>query len=937
MPDPDHEYVMSDTTHAGSGVDAHAASHQEIGLAALRRGHIDAEQLVVAMCAVGRAPTASLFEVWIQSGLLDRTELAELLQQLRRRNGESSGPGEATQLALVGAAEQHTGAVGEDVNASLTLADVLRTFGPDRPLQLREAPRRGALGRASESAPVSSSEAELALHAEKAQEKARYLLGGELGRGGGGRVVKAFDRHLGRSVALKALLEWPQSREVVEAFVEEAQATGQLEHPNIVPIYDIGRLPDGQVFYTMKRVRNRSLRDALEGLRAGDPDVVEEYGQTRLLTIFLQVVQAIHYAHVRGVIHRDLKPDNIMLGDYGEVHVMDWGLARILQKGVVTERSLRMRSDSGAENQTVGTPAYMPPEQARGDLASVDERSDVYSLGVILYEMMTLRQPSTRSTVMETLMAVIADPITPPRRAAPDRNISEDMEQIIMRALEKEPAKRWASAKHLHDAVEKYLDGRNEREARRHLYEGERQSSLYDRARGEVLELEQEVRELAARIEEWRPVEDKRALWRVEDRLRDARTRMVRKFGDAVRDLTQSLAYVPDFVPARRALSRLLWSRFRLAERDNNELEQLTYENLLRQYDDGTYLARIDGEATCSFHLGLRRAELFLSRHVERDRCMELGNATHIGSAPVATTRVSRGGYLLRVKAPGAPLVRVPLFLRRSEPEVHEITVARRENVLPGYLFIHGGQTIIGGDREAFDALPRSRQPVDHFCIQQYPVTFREYIAFLDALAEGDPERVEAHLPRIREGEGLLVTRDAAGGFRPAPILIEGPMRELYPEGSGAEWHLPVLGINHEDALAYCRWRSEETGFPITLPTELEWERASRGADGRVYPWGNHFDPTFCKMNASRRMPSQPEPVGSFPVDRSPFGVHDMAGGVREIVANPNPDGAEVVVRGGSWAADARFCRVGTRSHILRDARLSNVGLRTAYRLERWD
>lgn len=915
--------------HSDQHTREHSASlHRRIGLAALERRYLSLEELATALIDVGERPDRSPFAVWVQGGRLDRTELAEILHALDPAQQLHTGPLEAL-LQDTGSppAVPGTGPIPKvpagEVMRSLTFADVMQTYGFDRPLT---APGNGEPTGVEEQAGASADPV-----SQTDTGGQRYLVGGELGRGAVGRVVKAFDRLLGRNVAMKVPLAWPLDRDQVERFIEEAQATGQLEHPNIVPIYDVGQLPGGGLYYTMKRVRSRSLRDALDGLREDDESTVDEFGQTRLLSIFLKVALAIHYAHVRGVIHRDLKPENIMLGDYGEVHVMDWGLARVKQDGVMTERGLRRRTEVPAGPQTVGTPAYMPPEQAQGRLDEVDERSDVYSLGVILYEMLTLRQPSTRTTVMETLMAVITDPIPPPRRIAPDRDIPEDLERIVMRALEKEPGKRWQSAKSLHDAVEKFLDGRNEREAQRHLYEGERHFRLYEQARDEMARLDEAVREVSARIEDWEGTENKRSLWQLEDLRTESASRMVRKFGDALREFTQSLAYMPRHQPALHAVSRLIWSRYRVAERDNNPLDLIIYENLLRQYDDGTWLSRIDDPAPLAIELsGCTDGEVFLASIEEHDRVLRPGPARHLGTAPITGIGVPRGSYLLQVKAPGRPSLRVPLHILRSDPVPLSITVPERNNCPADFCFIPGGSTILGGDPEAFDPLPWQRVDVPPFFLQRYPVTFGEYLAFLDDLDRIDPDLAEDRAPRTRDADGHLVVRDADGRFAPAPVLIEGPMRDLYPENGRHEWDLPVLAIRYDDALAYAAWKSSRDGLPYTLPTELQWERAARGADGRRFPWGNTFDATFCKMNASRPVPSQPEPVGSFPIDRSVFDVFDLSGNVREFTLADHPDDHEVVTRGGAWNSDARTCRAASRTRVLRQARLAVVGFRLA-------
>jgi tetratricopeptide (TPR) repeat protein len=241
------------------------------------------------------------------------------------------------------------------------------------------------------------------------QTGTRYQLQGEIARGGMGAVLRGRDVDLGRDLAVKVLLEKHADRpEVVRRFIEEAQIGGQLQHPGVVPVYDVGRFGD-RPFFTMKLVKGHTL-EALLAERA-EPAV----DRPRFLAIALQVAQALAYAHAKGVIHRDLKPANVMVGAFGEVQVMDWGLAKVLHEGGIadeerasrkhepkegtlirTARSTGSAGSFGTQTEAgslLGTPAYMPPEQANGDVALLNRRADVFGLGAILCEVLTGKPP----------------------------------------------------------------------------------------------------------------------------------------------------------------------------------------------------------------------------------------------------------------------------------------------------------------------------------------------------------------------------------------------------------------------------------------------------------------------------------------------------------------------------------------------------------------
>ena len=242
----------------------------------------------------------------------------------------------------------------------------------------------------------------------------RYQLLGEIARGGMGAILKGRDNDLGRDLAIKVLLDSHKDKpEVVQRFVEEAQIGGQLQHPGIAPIYELGRLADNRPFFAMKLVKGQTLSKLLNDRYATSDE------RSRFLGIFENICQTVAYAHSRGVIHRDLKPANIMVGAFGEVQVMDWGLAKVLAEGGVNDERRANTKHSGHSvietirtgvgsdspvsfgtagshtrvGSVMGTPAYMPPEQALGEVHTMDERSDVFALGGILCEILTGKPP----------------------------------------------------------------------------------------------------------------------------------------------------------------------------------------------------------------------------------------------------------------------------------------------------------------------------------------------------------------------------------------------------------------------------------------------------------------------------------------------------------------------------------------------------------------
>lgn len=295
----------------------------------------------------------------------------------------------------------------------------------------------------------------------------RYGVIGEIARGGMGVVLEARDRALRRDIALKVLLDGG-SEEARARFIEEAQVQGQLEHPNICPVHELAEDLDGQPYFTMKRVRGEPLSARLRRIKQG----LEPHDLNALLGVFVKACDAVAFAHSRGVLHRDLKPANIMTGEFGEVQVMDWGIAKVggeasAAAGPDSSRSTPVvssdaREDGGALTRVgsaMGTPHYMPPEQFLAAEA-VDQRGDIYALGAILYEILTLTTPVDGDNLGSIVRKVQLGQIEPPSQRTAGRAIPRDLELATMKALALRREERHPSVLALRDDVQAFLDGR---------------------------------------------------------------------------------------------------------------------------------------------------------------------------------------------------------------------------------------------------------------------------------------------------------------------------------------------------------------------------------------------------------------------------------------------------------------------------------------------
>ncbi|HTL34142.1 MAG TPA: serine/threonine-protein kinase [Kofleriaceae bacterium] len=281
----------------------------------------------------------------------------------------------------------------------------------------------------------------------------RYRLGAELGRGGMGRVVEAFDTQLGRTVALKEVLP-TGSTNVVRRFQREVQITARLEHASIVPLYDSGKNADGKPFYVMRRVSGKPLDQLIERARGLDERLA-------LLPNVLAAIDAIGHAHKRGVIHRDLKPQNILVGELGETVVIDWGLAKVIGEEDLEPDSVEPKIPTAADSlkthigAVFGTPGFMAPEQARGE--ELDQRGDVYALGATLYQLMAGKPPVSGKSATEMIASTITHKIVPVTRVVPEA--PPELVTIIDKALAGDPKHRYANAGELAEDVRRFTTG----------------------------------------------------------------------------------------------------------------------------------------------------------------------------------------------------------------------------------------------------------------------------------------------------------------------------------------------------------------------------------------------------------------------------------------------------------------------------------------------
>ncbi len=753
---------------------------------------------------------------------------------------------------------------------------------------------------------------------EERNPELRYEKICSLGMGGMGEVWRVADRLLGRPVVMK-VARVDLAGGWRERFAHEARIGARLQHPWILAVYDAGLLEDGRPYLTLREAIGRPFDQLIGALHRASSD--GRFGTTpggwtlrRLVGVLQQAAEAVGHAHGLGILHRDLKPDNLLVGPFGEVELIDWGLALCLD-------------EHDGRGECVGTPGYAAPEQLRG--AGLDTPTDVFSLGALLHQLLSGSAPQSDRT---------AGGWAP---SPPSSMVPTELWKLAREAMEPDPDRRPADGHVFAARLMAWLDAAaREAEALRWVAE-----AAHEQAAAKLLRHEATVRGEAAnaqlrQIAVWAPVAEKVTIWQEIDAAQGLAQQAADRAALAEHHLEVALTHDPQCAPAHAQLAAAWQHRHAEASARKDFGEMARCLAKVRQHAGPAEARWVGGRALWMLETDLGGAHLRLQAEVETERRRIPGGPPYdyqLDPHGRLEVELPAGSYRGQLRGPNGALLTIHLGLGRGAT-VHwggvdgplDWARAMRDRAaasFPNERLVPGSWVVVGGDAWAPASLPRRRIYVDSFVMEEHPITNAKYIAFLDALVRAGRE-AEALMwaprggaARVGDPAGHIYGRRSDGGFA------------LVPDAQGDLWdpQWPVVLVDWHAAQAYAAFRAETEGFPWRLPSEVEWEKAARGGDERVYPWGDQVDPSFCCMRESH--PGRPLlfPIGEPVLDRSPYDIHGLGGNVRDWCMEAwSTDGPPVdtkgrlqlspatgpgprVLRGGSWISNTIHVRSAHR------------------------
>jgi serine/threonine protein kinase/formylglycine-generating enzyme required for sulfatase activity len=718
----------------------------------------------------------------------------------------------------------------------------------------------------------------------------RYHIVEQLGQGGMATVYKAYDTHLERDVAVKVIrtgvIGPDMLGHMLKRFEIEAKSLAKMEHPNIVNVHDFGEY-EGAPYLVMQYVRGGTLK-SLTGVPMPFTQAVE---------LLLPISRALAYAHKRGVIHRDVKPANILITDEGIPMLSDFGIAKIMESKATTQLT--------GTGMGIGTPEYMSPEQWQG---KVVPQTDIYSLGVMLYELVTGKRPYAADTPAGVFAMVLTEPLPRPKECVPC--LPDEVEKVLFKALSKKPEERYENMGTCVKALENLVEFSIQDDVETRLYPGGEAKPKTDPAVAALAEMAQKFEESSntkGALDTYRQALEKCC---EESTQASEIQRTIERLESAASAEARAVSEVQEILPVE--VETFEPSPVPLVSLPKTRREETLPPELVKQTG-----ARVIPPAPVT-KPWWRQWYTWVGAAALGFVCIVGSVVVGIGmldggstATPEATAETVTEGLTATAELPtstSAPPTRQPTnttipFTATPSLGIGSTQISDKDGM--HLVYVPEGNFEMGTDKYDREK-PIHTVYLDAFWIDQTEVTYAKYEK---CVASGECEEPQS-------------TKSSLGD-------------SYYGNSTYADF--PVIYMDWYQAEVYCEWAGRR------LPTEAEWEKAARGTDGRTYPWGEGID---CSLHNGFGCAGNPSEVGSYPDGASPYGVLDMAGNVGEWVAdwydgdyyrnspsrNPvGPSSGEYrVLRGGSWIDDTIWIRSAGRTGGILDSQYLDQGFRCA-------
>jgi len=750
----------------------------------------------------------------------------------------------------------------------------------------------------------------------------RYKLVSQIGEGGSGIIYKASEQSFERDLAIKVLKEkFRKNPLAIRRFLREAKTTAELEHPSIVSVHELGYSEDYGCFFTMQKITGESLQTILNILLQGDKRLRKKYNYIKLMEIFIKICQGIAYAHSKKIIHRDLKPENIIVGRFGQVLIIDWGLAKRMTKNPTkkTDKNEANLDDTSDVSKTVhgtinGTPTNMSPEQACGMQDGIGFKSDIYSLGTILYEMLCYHPPFEDKKLQTVLTKVVSGNFVPPSKKNKEMPISKELEAITIKAMETNPYERYDSVNELIDDVRSAIGNLPViaykaplhhsiyRFLQRHriitatavsvfigiifsllfvrIKTSTRVKANLETAENIMIQVNNTMLKAKALNRQIIVETDQELLNQYQRELKEAEVTMTSQI-TATLSLYSSAgqhSLLPNFAlsKARPILKELINYALETQQPDMLDYSIRLAEDWSRKplypyiidnryiYESIVSYREGNGSLTVKITPEPLMVEIFKINETPRGDFETEEQPSIILKDGNRSVQIPKGEYVAHIET--QHLDKIIYSFKIEHIEAEEINLHLPDKVPTQMIFIPGGPAWVGGPFSSHNKLINTN--ISSFFIKKYEVTFAEYYKFWRTLDTFNRNRYCPYIQLNENIKSYVPAWDKYGNYN-----------------SFCKPYLPVVGVTHEAADAFCKWLSIKENQKYRLPTNLEWEKAARGGDCRKFVWGNDhtLEKTFTRSNkeAKENYKFWAKP-GSFPDDMSVYGVMDMSGNVRE-------------------------------------------------------